>query len=95
MLWDIRVRPEARASGTGSLLFRAAEGVGAVTGDAHTLRAETQNTNVPACRFYRADGLQRSAALDRFAYADLPDEVELMWVQGALSGPGVCRVSAD
>ena len=77
MLWDIRVRPEARGSGIGSLLFRAVE-TWAQDRRCHTLKVETQNTNVPACRFYR--GMSCSlGALDRFAYPDLPDEVQLMW----------------
>lgn len=43
-----------------------------------TLKVETQNTNVPACRFYRRMGCALGA-IDLFAYAHLPDEVQLMW----------------
>ena len=39
---------------------------------------ETQNTNVPACHFYRRVGCTLDA-IDRFAYPKLPDEVQLMW----------------
>ena len=77
VLWDIRVRPEARGAGTGSLLFRSVE-AWARDRRCSTLKVETQNTNVPACRFYRRMGCTLGA-LDRFAYADLPDEVQLMW----------------
>jgi len=77
VLWDIRVRPEVRSSGTGSLLFQAVEAWGRDR-RCRTLKIETQNTNVPACRFYRRMGCTLGA-IDRFAYADLPDEVQLMW----------------
>ena len=43
-----------------------------------TLKVETQNVNMPACRFYRRMGCTL-AAVDRFAYVDLPDEVQLIW----------------
>ena len=72
-----RVRPEARSSGTESLLFRAVE-AWARDRSCHTLKVETQNTNVPACRFYRRMGCTLGT-IDRFAYADLPDELQLMW----------------
>ena len=77
VLWDIRVRPEARSSGTGSLLFRAVE-AWARDRRCRILKVETQNTNVPACRFYRRMGCTLGA-IDRFAYAGLPDEVQLIW----------------
>ncbi len=77
VLWDIRVHPEARSSGTGSLLFQAVE-AWARDRRCRTLKIETQNTNVPACRFYRRMGCTLGA-IDRFAYADLPDEVQLIW----------------
>jgi GNAT superfamily N-acetyltransferase len=77
VLWDIRVRPEARSSGTGTLLFRAVE-AWARARSCRTLKAETQNTNVPACRFYRRMGCALRS-IDRFAYVDLPDEIQLMW----------------
>ena len=77
VLWDIRVRPELRSSGTGSRLFRAVE-AWARDRRCRTLKAETQNTNVPACHFYRRMGCTLGA-IDRFAYFDLPDEIQLMW----------------
>jgi hypothetical protein len=42
------------------------------------LKAETQNINVPACRFYARLGCTLRT-IDRFAYANLPDEVQLLW----------------
>ena len=79
LLWDIRVRPETRSSGIGTLLFRAVE-AWARDRRCRTLKVETQNTNVGACRFYRRMGCTLGA-IDRFAYADLPDEVQLMWLK--------------
>ena len=42
------------------------------------LKVETQNVNVPACRFYARQGCVLGA-VDRFAYPALPDEVRLLW----------------
>jgi hypothetical protein len=35
---------------------------------------------MPACRFYRGIGCTL-AAVDGFAYGDLPDEVQLIWLK--------------
>jgi len=50
-----------------------------------TLKIETQNINVPACRFYASQGAQLGA-INRFAYRDaawshpdVGDEVMLLW----------------
>jgi GNAT superfamily N-acetyltransferase len=77
VLWDIRVRPEARSAGTGAMLFHAVENWARDRG-CRTLKVETQNINVPACRFYRRMGCTLGA-IDRFAYRDLPTEVQLVW----------------
>jgi hypothetical protein len=42
------------------------------------MKIETQNINVPACRFYAKHGFILGA-VNRFAYPELPDEVELIW----------------
>jgi hypothetical protein len=42
------------------------------------LKAETQNINVPACRLYAKHGFVLGV-INRYAYAALPDEVELIW----------------
>ena len=42
------------------------------------VRVETQDVNVPACRFYHAHGFR----LERVvlgAYPNLPNEVQLLW----------------
>jgi ribosomal protein S18 acetylase RimI-like enzyme len=77
VLWDIRVVPEARWRGIGSALFRAVEAWAAARG-CKQLKIETQNINVPACRFYARQGCVLGA-INRFAYQDLPDEVQLLW----------------
>ena len=80
VLWDIRVRPTAKRRGVGSALFQeAARWAG--TKDCRTLKIETQNVNVDACRFYAKMGcvLER---IDRLAYrhcAEIADEIMLVW----------------
>ena len=77
LLWDIRVSPEARGRGIGSALFLAAE-TWARAKDCRGLRIETQNINVPACRFYARQGCVLSE-VHRFAYPEFPDEIQLLW----------------
>jgi GNAT superfamily N-acetyltransferase len=76
-LWDIRVDPDYRRLGVGSALLDAAAAWAKGQG-CRLLKIETQNVNVAACRFYRARGA-KLGSIDRFAYKDLPDEVELDW----------------
>ena len=83
LLWDIRVSPEMRGLGVGSELFRAAVEWSQARG-ARLLKVETQNTNVPACRFYARQGCFLGA-MDRFAYRDLPHEVQLLWYKDLTS----------
>jgi ribosomal protein S18 acetylase RimI-like enzyme len=77
VLWDIRVAPALRGAGVGSALFRAAESWAGTRG-CRWLKIETQNINIAACHFYRAMGCTLGA-IDRFAYPELPDEVQLLW----------------
>jgi ribosomal protein S18 acetylase RimI-like enzyme len=42
------------------------------------LKVETQNNNVPACRFYARHGFQLRQAVWG-AYPQLPSEVQLLW----------------
>lgn len=77
VLWDLRVRPEARGTRIGSGLFAAAVTWARGRG-CRRLKVETQNVNVPACHFYRRMGCTLGS-IDRFAYPDLPDEVQLVW----------------
>ena len=77
VLWDIRVSPEARGRGVGSALFPAAEAWARSRG-CDQLKIETQNINAPACRFYLRQGCTLEA-VHRFAYAEFPDEIQLIW----------------
>jgi GNAT superfamily N-acetyltransferase len=86
LIWDIRVVPEARGLGVGSALFRAAE-EWSRSRSARWVKVETQNTNVPACRFYARQGCALGA-MNRFAYRDLPDEVQLVWYKDLVSNAG-------
>jgi ribosomal protein S18 acetylase RimI-like enzyme len=79
VLWDIRVVPERRGHGIGTALFRAAEAFAAARG-CRELKVETQNVNVPACRFYQRHGCVLRT-VNRFAYPALPDEVQLIWTK--------------
>jgi len=77
VLWDIRVAPYVRARGVGTALFRAAEAWARERGCAE-LKVETQNIDVPACRFYARQGCVLAEA-NRGAYPTLPHEVQLIW----------------
>lgn len=77
LLWDIRVAPDARRQGVGSALLEAAEQRARERG-ARSLRVETQDVNVPACRFYYAHGFRLERTTPG-AYAELPNEVQLLW----------------
>lgn len=77
VLWDLRVNHDSRRSGAGAALFRAAEAWAREHG-CSAIEVETQQTNVAACRFYARMGCSL-AAVDRFAYANLPDETQLIW----------------
>jgi len=78
VLWDLRSQPAYR--GAGILLFRHA----AQWSKKHACRqmkVETQNINVPACRFYQRMGCQLGE-IRRFGYAAVPSvahEVMLNW----------------
>ena len=77
VLWDIRVIPEMRGRGVGAAMFKAAE-AWAVARGCRDIKIETQNINVPACRFYQSQGCELRS-INRFAYPALPDEVQLLW----------------
>ncbi len=77
VLWDLRVTPASRGQGVGTALFRAAEQWARARG-CRQLKVETQNINVPACRFYASRGCTLGS-IDRFAYPDLPQEIQLVW----------------
>jgi len=76
-LWDLRVSSEFRGKGIGSALVQSAVGW-ARRRQCRLLKAETQNINVPACHLYAKHGFTL-CVVNRFAYMELPDEVELVW----------------
>jgi GNAT superfamily N-acetyltransferase len=85
VLWDLRVAPRARGRGIGAALFQAAERWAATRGAAW-LKVETQNVNVPACRFYARQGCALGA-VHRFAYPALPEETQLLWYKRLPAAP--------
>lgn len=77
VLWDIRIHPGYRRAGVGSLLFPRIVDWAAARRCTRLL-IETQNINVPACKYYaRMDCELRAVHPD--AYPDMPDEVQLLW----------------
>ncbi|MEK7467022.1 MAG: GNAT family N-acetyltransferase [Planctomycetota bacterium] len=76
-LWDIRVRPEHRGHGIGTLLFQAAKSW-ALNRGAREMKIETQDINVPACRFYMRQGCRLTAA-NPGVYERHPHQVQLFW----------------
>lgn len=77
VLWDLRVAPEHRRRGIGAALIEVAESWARANG-AKTLKVETQNINVPACRSYGRSGFVLRKA-NFGAYSEFPDEVQLLW----------------
>jgi ribosomal protein S18 acetylase RimI-like enzyme len=76
-LWDLRIAPEYRGRGIGKQLFERGAAWARAKG-CTSMKIETQDINVRACRFYRARGC-RLGSIDRYAYQDFPDEVQLIW----------------
>jgi len=84
VLWDIRVSPNHQRSGVGYRLFQKAE-EWAASKKCRTLKIETQNNNVAACKFYIRQGCELGA-MNRFAYPEFPDEAQLLWYKTIKSG---------
>ncbi|MDE2812510.1 MAG: GNAT family N-acetyltransferase [Gemmatimonadota bacterium] len=77
-LWDIRVRPEYRGRGVGRALFQRAETCAKQQGCSQ-FKIETQNINIPACRFYARMGA-KLGQVHFYAYrTEGLDEVQLTW----------------
>jgi GNAT superfamily N-acetyltransferase len=76
-LWDLRVDPKYRHTGVGHHLFAAVVGW-AKERECELLKVETQNTNVPACRFYARQGCELGV-INRFAYPPILNETQLIW----------------
>ena len=84
LLWDLRVSPRFRRTGVASALFAATEQWAAVQACTQ-IRVETQNINLPACRFYERQGCELES-VDANAYPTLPREVQLMWCKRGVGG---------
>lgn len=77
LLWDLRVAPRFRRFGVASALLTAAE-VWARARASRVLLVETQNINVAACRFYARHSFSLRA-VNEHAYAEFPNEIQLLW----------------
>lgn len=80
VLWDLRIHPDARRRGVGSAVFKRAADWARQEG-CRRLKIETQNVNVPACRFYARQGCTLGG-IHRYGYAGCPDvahEAMLLW----------------
>jgi ribosomal protein S18 acetylase RimI-like enzyme len=86
ILADIRVAPDCRRQGVGRRLIQFAESHARSAGK-RWIKLETQDNNVAACRFYAAAGYS-IRTLNRSAYRDLPDEVQLIWAKELLGPVG-------
>lgn len=79
-VWDIRVHPDFKRQGIGTELFQRATEWSRSEGYKQ-LCVETQNVNVPACRFYLKQGCNLGS-INRYAYCANPamaEEVQLIW----------------
>ena len=79
VLWDIRIKPEKKRMGIGTRLFQAAINWSRKQ-NLEYLKIESQNINVPACRFYIKQGC-KLGEINRFAYTvpELMSETMLVW----------------
>jgi GNAT superfamily N-acetyltransferase len=80
VLWDLRVHPSARHKGIGTQLFHTAVQWARQSGFGQ-MGMETQNVNVPICRFLIKHGCMLGA-IHRFGYAGCPDvahEAMMLW----------------
>jgi len=73
----LRVQPEMRSQGVGRELLSAVKEWAKAQG-CNEVIVETQNINVPACRFYAMQGFELFS-IDPLAYPELPDEIQLLW----------------
>ncbi|MDP6455252.1 MAG: GNAT family N-acetyltransferase [SAR202 cluster bacterium] len=81
VLWDLRVSDAFKRQGVGAALFRAAVDWQSSEG-LKQVKIETQNVNVPACRFYAAMGCELRGIIHHSYAADGPpvdEEVQFHW----------------
>ncbi|MBQ9267821.1 MAG: GNAT family N-acetyltransferase [Clostridia bacterium] len=77
ILWDIRVSDKYKHQGIGQTLFDMAKKYAKGNGFKQ-LKVECQNTNPAAVKFYHKQGM-KLCAINEYAYADAPNEVQLLW----------------
>jgi GNAT superfamily N-acetyltransferase len=77
VLWDIRVHPDFQHKGIGSQLFAEAIKWATARGCSE-IEIETQNINVPACKFY-ARMACKLRAVRPGAYPTHPEETQFLW----------------
>lgn len=80
LLWDIRVQPGFRRRGIGTSLFDYAAEWSRKRGCTQ-VKIETQNVNVPACRFYAKVDCELGQ-VNRYGYAghsEVGQEIMLIW----------------
>jgi GNAT superfamily N-acetyltransferase len=80
VLWDFRIHPDFRHKGVGTMMFQKAV-EWSKKKDCKQLKIETQNVNVPACKFYAKQGC-KLGEIDRYGYAGHPKvghEAMLIW----------------
>lgn len=76
-LWDLRVHPDYRKKGVGRQLFSSSV-EWARARNCRQLKIETQNINVPACRFYARQGCELKE-INKNAYDEALNEIQLIW----------------
>lgn len=76
-LWDLRVHPRYRQKGIGHQLFTRALRWSKER-KCRRLMVETQNINVPACRFYARQGCELGV-INRYVYDESLNETQLLW----------------
>ncbi len=74
---DIRVAPDAQGKGIGRLLIQTARNWSRSRGCTQLL-VETQDVNVPACRFYKSVGFTPRYVIDK-GYGPAWDEAKIVW----------------
>jgi GNAT superfamily N-acetyltransferase len=76
VLWDLRIHPDYRRKGMGTLLIRQCM-EWSKNKKCRLMKIESQSNNVNACRFYAKHAALGN--LHRYAYADLPGIAMLDW----------------
>ncbi|MEO1214094.1 MAG: GNAT family N-acetyltransferase [Bacteroidota bacterium] len=77
VIWDIRVKPEYRNKGIGTLLFQQAIDF-SQREKCKTLKIETQNININACRFYAKQNCYLGG-IHANAYEEFPSDIQFLF----------------